>query len=202
MKNYTNRISYRLLIWLCASFMSWICTSCHCGKAIQKDGAAHEEGSLAGTYPIQITITQTSNYCGGAAPPDELLNDLLPPKPLGDFAFFIRKGKTNIVAENVIASGKTNSEGLCHLQLPEGDYALVFADKKDKVYYNKLLDELKNGNENFAPIDKNCLEKWLATPELIFTVSKDGPNRFEINVHHHCPWNATPCAQYIGPLPP
>lgn len=74
---------------------------------------------------IQFEITTTQDYCGGAAPPDELIEDLRTPKPYTG-SLYIHQNATReddgIVVE--VANGTCSSEGLV-----EGTY-YVYLDPK------------------------------------------------------------------------
>jgi hypothetical protein len=45
--------------------------------------------------PVIMLITQTHSYCGGAEPPDELLQELATPRPLSGITFYIKNSETN-----------------------------------------------------------------------------------------------------------
>jgi hypothetical protein len=51
---------------------------------------------------VNIKITQTSSYCGGAAPPRELIEQLNTPVPLAGKVIYLRKGKTNKLCKKTI----------------------------------------------------------------------------------------------------
>jgi hypothetical protein len=153
-------------------------------------------------HTVEIKFTETSSYCGGAAPPQELLDQLATPQPISGIEYFIKLGTTNKLSDPVVTTGRADQNGIVHLLLNEGDYYLVFAEKKDDKHYNELFEKYKNGDSNHEPINKTCLDTWLATPDYAFTVKNDAANIHSHNIHKPCSWNAIPCVTYTGPYPP
>jgi hypothetical protein len=151
---------------------------------------------------ISIFATFTESYCGGAAPPDFLLRELATPKPLSETEIFIRQGTENDVTVPILTSAKTDKDGLVQFTLLPGDYLVVLTDKKDDRTYNEILQKYSQKTDYTDVVDKQCLDRWLATPEIVLHVKERSPNTFRLNIHKPCPWESTPCVQYISPLLP
>jgi hypothetical protein len=168
------------------------------GSCTDKKSVATQNADM---LDIVIQLNQTESYCGGARPTEEMLTELSQPKPLAGERLYVRKGSENNIDEPVVASEITDKTGKAIFHLAPGKYCIVRAPKSDNLQTEKWKKELLKGNEFYAPIDIECLKKWLATPELVIEVGENGPLKFELLINKPCTWNSIPCAQYIGPLP-
>lgn len=194
---------YNTVLMIVSAFsLCCLLSSCPPKKVVQEPQEVEEGIPDETLYSVEIVLTQTSSYCGGAAPPQYLLDELATPKPLGGVEYFIRKGKTNVVTDPIVTSGTSTENGFISLMLPEGTYCLVFANKVDRTTYDSIYNQLKDGNANNTPVDKACLDKWLSAPEFVFSPVIGSTQARQLNVHQPCSWDATPCTQYMGPLPP
>jgi hypothetical protein len=155
----------------------------------------------ASLVEVVIQLNYTESYCAGARPTDEILAEIALPKPMNGERLYLRKGSVNNLNEPLVASEITDQSGRAIFHLMPGQYCVLRASRSDKKQTEKWKDELLKGNELYGPIDIECLEKWLATPELMIEVSESGLLKFEMLINKPCPWNSIPCAQYIGPLP-
>jgi hypothetical protein len=155
----------------------------------------------AGMLEVVVQLNYTESYCGGARPTEEMLAEMSQPKPMVCERLYLRKGIVNNIDEPVIASEITDNSGKAIFHVKPGQYCVVRASKSDNAQSEKWKKELLKGNELYAPLDMDCLKKWLATPELIIEVGENGPLKFELLINKPCTWNSIPCAQYIGPLP-
>jgi hypothetical protein len=155
----------------------------------------------ADTLEVVFQLNYTESYCGGARPTEEMLAEMSQPKPMVGERLYLRKGSANNVDEPVVASEITDHSGKAIFHVKPGQYCVVRAFKSDNTQSEKWKRELLKGNELYAPLDMECLKKWLATPELVIEVSENGPLKFELLINKPCKWNSIPCAQYIGPLP-
>ncbi len=159
-------------------------------------------GQAEKTYPIKIQLTQTSSYCGGAQPPAELLKELDNPRPVADKIIYVRSGEKNDPDDSHFEyTGKSNSEGIVEFNLPRGIYCLVFEEKKDRGYQDNLISLYSKATTNYTAIDQACLKNWMKEPEAVIQVV-DAAILSTVNIHHPCSWNAIPCIEYRGPLPP
>jgi hypothetical protein len=113
---------------------------------------------VSAEVPVIISVTQTHSYCGGAKPPDELLQELATPRPLSGITFYIKNSDTNDYkpAIEVIS----NDSGIVYVLLKPGKYCLINDLKKDKNYYNELLKRYQKETQYYSPVNKECLDKW------------------------------------------
>jgi len=180
-------------VWLTSVFVAIVLISASCQKKVSKT-----DNMVA----VTITVTQTSSYCGGAAPPDYVLQELMTPRPLSGHAVFIREGDDNDISKPVIADGVSDAIGQIRLNLRPGNYCLVFGNKKDRGFADEMISKFSAPSASYSAVDRACLEAWLLTSELVFEVNQGGPQNFTVNYHSHCSWDQWPCVSYFGPLPP
>lgn len=145
-------------------------------------------------------VTGTSSYCGGARPPEFLLEQLRTPSPRPTKKIYIKKGEVNSFNSKVLLELMTDTAGKFRTRLPPGKYLIVDEDKKDMTYYNKLLKEHKNKTQNYEAVDTVCLKEWYLKPDYIFEVKNTEVKNISVNYHKVC-FNL-PCTYYRGPYPP
>lgn len=153
-------------------------------------------------FEVVVKVTQTKEYCGGARPPKELLEELNTPKPLGEATVHFRKGSMNDLDSAIIYSALSDTNGVIRVKLPEGTYGLVFDHKKDNERYDQWLSDYSTATAEFSAIDKNCLDKWMETPDVVISVKEGGNHHFTINQRENCIWNSVPCVRYLIGMPP
>jgi hypothetical protein len=152
---------------------------------------------------VAIQLTTTRSYCGGARPPQEMLDELASPQPLAGKFVFIRKGTiNNPLDEALVAQGTTDAMGRFEFSVQPGDYYLVFEEKKDNQYSGDLLLKYKTATSNYSAIDSLCVSEWMKQPDLLMQVAANSKNNFSLNLHVPCSWDIIPCIEYRGPLPP
>lgn len=164
-----------------------------------KDQAKREQEAL---YEVTIHVTQTSSYCGGAPPSDQMLEDLRTPGPLPNKKIYIRRGKFKDIDRPVIQELSSNQNGVVQTQLPAGEYSIVFSDKKDRSIFNELVEKYGDRTEQYEAINEECLKKHFKRPALTFTIGTKTASEIEVNDHKKCPRNSVPCAGYTGSVPP
>lgn len=153
-------------------------------------------------YSVVIELTHTSSYCGGAAPSDELINELNTPVPYANKKLYLKKGSVNTLESKMIKEVVSDSLGRIRLSLIPGKYFLVEEEKKDRKYYDYVMKTYAEQTKEEGPVDKECFDKWFATPELIITAGSKGSSVSKLNIHHECKWSGKPCIPYFGPVPP
>lgn len=148
------------------------------------------------------TLTQTSMWCGGARPPEELVKELATPKPLDTYDLYIRKD-TNNLSNPILYKVKTDKNGNFTLKLKAGKYVVVDSKKKDKATYKATLEKYKTETETTGKIDKDCYAQFVATPDFEIVVPKSAKGSIKVshNYHRTCDWVGTPCVEYKGALP-
>ena len=133
-KKYFNLLFFILFFWACSS------------KAVNGSNKSDQETS--------VTFMLTSDYCGGANPPTEVLDALKVPKPLKNSTIYL-VSKTN---QEKLVEVSTNEEGLSVIELPEGEYS---------IYLNeKFSFQKKKTGDSFC-------KKWTTTPDGYLTYTKD-----------------------------
>ena len=139
-------------------------------------------------YAVHGAITQTSSYCGGAAPPQEMLERLSRPQPYANQVYYIGKiGKKKSTFQKITS----DTLGAFLLQLPVGKY-VVFSAEKMKPF-------IMPASNKYTKYDAACLRKQYATPDASFEI-KNKNVAVNWNVHHAC-FYSLPCTIYRGPMP-
>ena len=123
------------------------------------------------------------------------------PRPVDGKNVFVALGDMNEANDEIVFRGVTDKDGKVRMNIAPGTYYLVFDNKSDKNYYNELVKTYGQATAYYSVIDKDCLDQWFRNPELIMQVDAQH-TEFSVNVYQPCEWNAIPCAQYNGPLPP
>jgi hypothetical protein len=151
---------------------------------------------------IQIVITSTASYCGGARPTMEMEAELATPRPMPNVEVYVRAGTTHDYHQPVIFSGMSDEDGRIRLKLAPGTYSVVTKEKNSDAKFRELLKQYAQETDQWSAIDVDCLNKWFQTPDLVMTVSDDGVSEYSLNIHQPCFWHSVPCANYKGPFPP
>lgn len=142
---------------------------------------------------ISGTVTSTSQYCGGAEPSRELLDEYGRPKPMAGKELFVKAGKENSKKNKIVCSFKTDSLGNFKFQLAKGSYCIVEKSKTATL----VIPE----NDATSTWDVNCLKTEYSKCDCQLEVTDKDLSGIQINFHTPCPWSV-PCRQYEGPLPP
>lgn len=153
---------------------------------------------------LELTITSTSQYCGGADPPKELIDHLAKPKPLENKLIYVRKEK-NDLSTPILYTLTTNLNGRASLKLAPGKYTFVDATKKDRLLYDSLLMKHREATSQAGPIDPKCLMDYMSTPDFEVIIPKTKKKRtmkVEYNYFQSCNWAGVPCAEFRGQYPP
>src|SRR5687768_11984069 len=87
-----------------------------CSGRKKETSAAHSFSGL---------VTQTSSYCGGARPSEEILEEYNKPKPYIGKVLHVREGKDNVSGGKVVLRIVTNDSGYFSGSLPPGSYCIV-----------------------------------------------------------------------------
>jgi hypothetical protein len=138
---------------------------------------------------VNITITQTSNYCGGVRPTEEMLAELNHPQPVSaNQVFYIVKGKSHNYKyyKKVI----TDETGSINIKLPLGSYGL-YSEAQLKKFQKRINTEEQTW-------DNDCLLKAHKKPLIIFDNKRT--KKVQVNIHKKC-FYSQDCGVYNGPLP-
>ena len=154
----------------------------------------HKTFAQKNTYQVQLHLTQTSDYCGGAKPPEEILQQLNTPKPFPNKQVVIKEGFKNKNGELIGKITKVaTSDSLGNI---------VVALRKGRTYF--IID----GDKKIMPVntaqshyDSLCWKKHSNTPDYVLSLKSKPITVKAINFKKYCPWKM-PCVNYTGPLPP
>lgn len=179
-------------------FLILVSFSCSTNVSVNSGDAENQVES----QEVSIRVTETSAYCGGAKPSQEILDELNTPKSLPKTTIYLRKGEVNDVEQSIDYALKSDEKGLINVMLPAGKYSIVFDNKKDQSKYEELLDQYGKPTDAYKAIDTNCLQTYFRKPEKVIHVERSAENEFSVNYRNRCSWGSVPCAIYIGPIPP
>lgn len=84
--------------------------------------------SAAPRYAVKGEVDETYSYCGGAAPPQELLRNLARPVPVKAHAFDVYRGES--AEGDPFTSFTTGDDGEYSVPLPEGKWCVVEATRR------------------------------------------------------------------------
>ncbi|MBL7788331.1 MAG: hypothetical protein JNL75_00695 [Chitinophagales bacterium] len=155
------------------------------------------------TTLVSLQITQTSMWCGGARPSEEMEKEFNTPRPYPNLTLYIRKD-TNAISRPVLYTITTDDAGKASIKLPPGKYVVVNIEKKDDSVYNATISKYKDATETTGPIDINCYKIFMAEPDFTIVVSKLRPRNVRVthNYRKHCNWSGAPCVEFRGHYPP
>jgi hypothetical protein len=149
------------------------------------------------SFNISGKVTQTSAYCGGAEPTEEMMNEYRKEKPYAGKTFYVRKGNTNTTKEKVILSFKANENGKFSFQLPPGTYSII---QEAQV---KEINPKSYNKKGSLQADATCLKNWWLKPYYILEIKDKDVTGLHFKFHHPCfISDDIPCIQYTGPMPP
>ncbi len=189
----SNQIDMRLFIAILVIFVSVVFISGQRKKSKPRTMKLFEVTGL---------ITETQSYCGGAAPPQDLLDELSKPKPIKGYSMYIRK-TSNDFKNPILHKIFTDSNGMFKIKLPIGSYSVVDGSKKDSQTYNDYLTKYKHASESFGPLDETCYLKYFSTPDFVIKVEKSKKTiSLAHNYHRSCSWSRNPCMEFRGQYPP
>jgi hypothetical protein len=149
-------------------------------------------------FTIVGQLTQTSSYCGGAAPTPEMELRYQTPKPY-QTKLYIRKGKENSEKEPILDSVNTDGLGNFQFSLPPGDYIIILPSQRKKESINSYL-KMQSAQLH---VDEACLNNWWSAGLFQITVVETNIAGLNHNFHSGCfvPEYMN-CFSYSGPYPP
>lgn len=143
---------------------------------------------------IKGYISSTEDYCNGAAPSPEILDELAKEKPEAGKIIYVKIGTTNKSTNTLVKKLKTNADGRFELYLKPGISYYFVEEWKAKVF--KVPQ-----NTQEITWDIQCLRKRYACPDFVLKVK--ATNNPEVHINYHKPCNFKPyCGSFSGPLPP
>ncbi len=155
----------------------------------------HKKEKPLKTYKVSGKVTQTFAYCGGAAPSQELLDQLAKPVAYAGKKFFIRRGKTNSINAKMIKSFTSGKEGEFSFILSPGTYSIILEEQLNIIKAGDLTKE-------FIEVDEKCLKEWWTKPYYLLEVKNKQITDLNFNFFKRCFFsNDIPCSTYNGPQP-
>jgi len=152
-------LNLSLIVFISASIIS--CAS-------QKNDTSKDEAAKNDKMDVTLNVTLTSNYCGGAAPSDEMIAKLKEPKKFSNKSFYI----SNVGGlQEGMKEVKTSTAGIVSTSLTKGTYFIFLPEKMTAKHSGKDRSE------------SDC-KKWKNTPNGTFTISDD--NSISFNIHKTC----------------
>lgn len=158
------------------------------------------------TGVLHLHVTYTAAYCGGADPGPE---GMPRPEPWRG-PMYLRQATPdssgrmalNELTRPILDTVRTDHTGHGYLTLPTGHYLLLDQDHVDDRRHQQLLKDHARPTMHSAPIDTTCLRRWLVGPFGAITITGGDTTLVDLPLFDNCPWNDTPCVNYLGPLPP
>jgi hypothetical protein len=146
-------------------------------------------------FTVSGTVLRTADYCGGAAPSEEMLEEMRTPKPFAGMKVHARKGGTNQIGTPVVASSTSDESGYFSLELPAGTWCLVLDEKGP--------DAPRDLSGQNIQLDNACYKEWLSKCDQVIEVIDVPIPAVKLQFNARCRVGTiSNCAQWVGPLPP
>ncbi len=164
---------------------------------------AHAPAASVSRVKVSGRVVQTSDYCGGANPTEEMLEYLRKERPLANKQLFIREGISNTLEKPVLQTFTSDAEGNFEVSLLPGDYCVIEENKKDAL---KMPDvpkgkQLPGRAQKIDPksrvVNEECLRQWWQACDKLLKVQEQNLADVVIKFHHRC---NPPCVT-AGPPP-
>ena len=136
--------------------------------ASQKNGTSQNDAKKDTNMDVSLRVTITSNYCGGAAPSEEMVSDLKVPKKFVNQKFHISSIEG---LQDDMKEVNTSAAGTASVSLVKGTYYVFLPQKVSAKHSSKDRSEVE------------C-KKWKNTPNGTFTVGEN--NSISFNIHRTC----------------
>jgi len=150
--------------------------------------------STEGKFNVRVIIGQHFQYCGGAYPDEDQMNNYTPLSSAVFHLYNLDTGEKTAV--------KTNGKGILELNLLPGRYGLkeLFKDCSfDEFYTNHRVPDYNDYEQG----DESCYKNWWQSNFIEFVVTIPGsPQSFYHTFYHPCFTGINPCLNYFGPYPP
>ena len=157
----------KLLITIIST--SFLLLACHHQKSTTQ--SSHNLSSLT----IHGKLEQKLNYCGGAKPTQDILDDLKKPKACKNYKLFVKKNDINHQNMAPIDSVITNEKGEFQFTLPQGDYIILSALQLNQHKFESNLAIL-----NLTITNQNLLDNHFKNGLKQFSV--DATNLTDLNI--------------------
>lgn len=182
----TRLYSYSLMKIMTVGMFLFIAFSCK----TKQSALAQSKVTISGT------VTQTSSYCGGAQPTDELITELQTPRIFPGKKMHVIKGDTNTAKREIVLDFITDEKGTFSFQLAPGTYSILLDEQILKP--NARQYETKD-----ILVDEKCYNEWWGKPYYLLHVSSAPITNLSFNFQRPCFIDYDiPCLRYNGVMPP
>ena len=144
-------------------------------------------------------VVQTSDYCGGTAPPQEMIDELTREKSFPDKELYIREGNFNLLSKPIIKEFISDKYGKFKISLPQGQYCVIEKIKKEDFKIPDFIEinkQLPSYSQYYVESEQ-CFKDWWKNCDKMLVVENQYIKDFVIKFHHSC---CQPCVSG-GPLP-
>lgn len=146
------------------------------------------------TVKVRGTLTQTSTFCGGMMPPQEMLDELARPKPFPHKKVFVAIVKKDGERSIPIDSAISDENGNFSFSLKPGIVYAVIQEYKARPFIPMKSDM-------YTTWDSACLHSKWKSPDATLVIKQNEEPQVKINVHSDCFYKPE-CGSYHGPTPP
>jgi hypothetical protein len=146
---------------------------------------------------VKLVITNSTPYCGGAAPTPEMEIPVEVPIPNSSFLLYSENEDGSRGKE--LKEIKTNEDGETTLYLPNGHYQLWLPTKKLSLE-EFIKAESPDKGTDYSYQDRECFQAWREKVDFKFEVKSD--STISLSRPVRCYTGAHPCLKYTGPYHP
>lgn len=159
------------------------------------DFDATSTSTAGATNVITGRLTSTGQYCGGAAPSEEILAWYSTPHPMAERKLYLISGEINSEPAIVVDSTITDTGGIFVFQASPGKYLIIDSEQHDPLVIPK--------NTEWQQVDETCYKNWWAKGMISVEMKFSDIDLGDFNFHYPCFINSwCGCISYTGPYPP
>lgn len=125
---------------------------------------------------VKGNIQHTRTYCGGAAPTEDMIENMKKEIPFANHKFAIKKGTTDLASQAIFKEITTDANGNFNVSLPKGTYSVQI--------WEKTQDYEKGIMGKFGSTE-GC-KKWKNTADFIITATKKVKTVQTFKMHLGC----------------
>ena len=152
--------------------------------------------SVGKEYTVSGNVMLTRSYCGGAAPSQEMLDNLRIPIPFEGLKVHARQGTANDLKKPLLRTTTTDANGNYSFKLPAGEYCIIY-DERAK------LPDTKNFEANYLVYDQACFVEWVKACDATVKVTDANVSAPSFTLRQPCMKSYySNCIRYQGPYPP
>lgn len=158
------------------TILSVVMTASMLACANQKNGTSASVDAVdtvdkESSMNVSLSITISSDYCGGAAPSEKVISKLNEPKQFTNQKLYITTTKPSKILPEDMTQLTSSTSGTIDTSLEKGTYFVFLPEKVSAKLASKDRSE------------SDCI-KWKNTPNGTFTVGSD--KNISFNIHKTC----------------